>query len=190
MGAAAFCINNFQGQRSVVLSALGNCSELTRKMLWLGLFSQLWCSLMHWKSRQKRPVNTESSFPLTFSSCSSNTASWTLQAKSEVGKSLKSIISSKSSSFSPKIICSSSSWSLLYRSDWLSVQDFMESLSILPPQRLQLPAGPCQPKTQMWGHHIFLLPLLKANHCTQSSNQQGICSAGWREGSAAPSRAR
>lgn len=94
--------------------------------------------------------NTSHSFPLTFSSWTSNTASWTLQAKSEVGKSLKSIISSKSSSFSPKIICSSSSWSLLYRSDWLSLQDFMESLSILAPQQLllrcQLPTGPCQPK--------------------------------------------
>lgn len=68
----------------------------------------------------------------TFCSWTSNTASWTLQAKSEVGRSLKSIISSKSSSFSPKIISSSSSWSLLQRSDWLSFQDFTVSLSIIP----------------------------------------------------------
>lgn len=66
----------------------------------------------------------------TFCSWTSNTASWTLQAKREVGRSLRSIISSKSSSFSPKTISSSSSWSLLQRSDWLSFQDFRLSRSI------------------------------------------------------------
>lgn len=144
------------------LSLAGKCSRLAFPSVIMcinTLKMQTEMSSEHW---ELLPL-----LPLTFSSCSSNTASWTLQAKSEVGKSLKSIISSKSSSFSPKIICSSSSWSLLYRSDWLSVQDFMESLSILPPQQLlpsfQLPAGPCQPKTQKWGDHIFITS--SCSHC-------------------------
>lgn len=117
--------------------------------------SKVWCTLLHLSWIQEPTLQTGShllvpqihphstqhqrqgtgGYTPTFCSCTSNTASWTLHAKREVGRSLKSIISSKSSSFSPKIM-SSSSWSLLQRSDWLSLQDFIVSLSTVPSKQV------------------------------------------------------